>query len=312
MTRIVIVNAIGLPEKDCRMIRNILSLAGSKDQSYRLAVNSVEQADIVIINADDSMAMVCWNEYRQMVPDANVVLASATPLVESDYVSIKRPLIASQLHGILALGGQPKTQAPQQHKYEALKKSFLFRSLSPIPVSYTHLDVYKRQHYFKTSDPAHVARHLSWHIGQLGIDPSEGPELTEVVKAFRERAKTLKEMAENSAFLYCEFEAYEEKAASKNLTVAAEAPLQQLHEALAAVSEWQGESIHAAVSRVAEQSGLALGKVAQPLRVAVSGTAVSPTIDTTLELLGRCKTLARIKRALDYIKQRDSESLDLK
>ncbi|MBK8537129.1 MAG: cyclic nucleotide-binding domain-containing protein [Candidatus Competibacteraceae bacterium] len=132
MTRIVIVNAIGLPEKDCRMIRNILSLAGSKDQSYRLAVNSVEQADIVIINADDSMAMVCWNEYRQMVPDANVVLASATPLVESDYVSIKRPLIASQLHGILALGGQPKTQAPQQHKYEALKKSFLFRSLSPI------------------------------------------------------------------------------------------------------------------------------------------------------------------------------------
>ncbi|CDH43631.1 glutamate--tRNA ligase [Candidatus Contendibacter odensensis] len=168
------------------------------------------------------------------------------------------------------------------------------------------------QHYFKTSDPAHVARHLSWHIGQLGIDPSEGPELTEVVKAFRERAKTLKEMAENSAFLYCEFEAYEEKAASKNLTVAAEAPLQQLHEALAAVSEWQGESIHAAVSRVAEQSGLALGKVAQPLRVAVSGTAVSPPIDTTLELLGRCKTLARIKRALDYIQQRDSESLVLK
>ena len=168
------------------------------------------------------------------------------------------------------------------------------------------------QHYFKTSDPAHVARHLSWHIGQLGIDPSEGPELTEVVKAFRERAKTLKEMAENSAFLYCEFEAYEEKAASKNLTVAAEAPLQQLHEALAAVSEWQGESIHAAVSRVAEQSGLALGKVAQPLRVAVSGTAVSPPIDTTLELLGRRKTLARIKRALDYIQQRDSESLVLK
>jgi glutamyl-tRNA synthetase len=159
------------------------------------------------------------------------------------------------------------------------------------------------QHYFKTSDPAHVARHLSWHIGQLGIDPSEGPELTEVVKAFRERAKTLKEMAENAAFLYREFAAYEDKAASKNLNAAAEAPLQKLHQALAAVSEWQAEMIHAAVNQVAEANGLALGKVAQPLRVAVSGTSVSPPIDVTLELLGRQKTLARIERALAYIRQ---------
>ncbi len=134
MTRTVVLNAIGLMEKDCRMIRNILSLAGNKDQTYRLAVNSAELADIVIVNADDPAAMVSWNEYRQTVPDANVVLASAIPLFESDYASIKRPLIASQLHGILALGGQQKTPVPQQHKYEALKKSFLFRNLSPISV----------------------------------------------------------------------------------------------------------------------------------------------------------------------------------
>ncbi len=158
------------------------------------------------------------------------------------------------------------------------------------------------QHYFKTSDPAHVARHLSWHIGQLDIDPSAGPALTEVVKAFRERAKTLKEMAENAAFLYREFAAYEDKAAGKNLTAAAEMPLQKLHEALAAVSEWQADAIHAAVNQVAETTGLALGKVAQPLRVAVSGTSVSPPIDVTLELLGRQKTLARIDRALAYIR----------
>jgi glutamyl-tRNA synthetase len=73
---------------------------------------------------------------------------------------------------------------------------------------------------------------------------------------------------------------------------------------LAALPEWRAESIHAAVSRVAEEGGLALGKVAQPLRVAVSGTAVSPPIDITLALLGRRKTLGRIERALDYISQR--------
>ncbi len=157
------------------------------------------------------------------------------------------------------------------------------------------------QHYLKTSDPAHVARHLSWHVGQLGIDPSEGPALIEVVKAFRERAKTLKEMAENSAFLYREFADYDEKAASKNLTAAAETPLRGLRKMLATLPEWRAESIHAAVAQVAENSGLPLGKVAQPLRVAVSGTAVSPPIDLTLELLGRAKTLARIQRALEYL-----------
>jgi glutamyl-tRNA synthetase len=160
------------------------------------------------------------------------------------------------------------------------------------------------QHYLKTGDPAHVARHLSWHVGQLDIDPSEGPALTEVVKAFRERAKTLKEMAENSAFLYREFADYDEKAASKNLIAPAETPLRGLSEVLATLPEWRAASIHAAVARVAEKNGLPLGKVAQPLRVAVSGTAVSPPIDLTLELLGRPKTLARIQRALEYLQRR--------
>jgi len=160
------------------------------------------------------------------------------------------------------------------------------------------------QHYLKTGDPAHVARHLSWHVGQLDIDPSEGPALTEVVKAFRERAKTLKEMAENSAFLYREFADYDEKAASKNLIAPAETPLRGLSEVLATLPEWRAASIHAAVARVAEKNGLPLGKVAQPLRVAVSGTAVSPPIDLTLELLGRSKTLARIQRALEYLQRR--------
>ena len=168
--------------------------------------------------------------------------------------------------------------------------------------------IWLNKHYLKTLDPAHVARHLSWHIGQLGIDPSAGPALPEVVKAFAERSDTLQDMAQAARFLYREFEAYDAKAANKHLTAAAETPLRIVGEALAAVLEWRAESIHAAVNRVADESGLALGKVAQPLRVAVSGTAVSPPIDTTLELLGRRKTLARIERALDFIGRYASQS----
>ena len=161
--------------------------------------------------------------------------------------------------------------------------------------------IWLNKHYLKTLEPAHVARHLSWHIGQLGIDPSAGPALPEVVKAFAERSDTLKGMAQAASFLYHEFETYDAKAASKNLTAAAEIPLRAMGQALSALAEWRAESIHAMVNRVAEENGLALGKVAQPLRVAVCGTAVSPPIDITLELLGRRKTLARIERALDFI-----------
>ncbi len=163
--------------------------------------------------------------------------------------------------------------------------------------------IWLNKHYLKTLDPVHVARHLSWHIGQLGIDPSEGPHLTDVVSAFAERSDTLKDMARAAVFLYREFEHYDARAAGKNLTAAAGTPLRQLREALTVLPEWRAESIHEVVQRVAGERDLALGKVAQPLRVAVSGTAVSPPIDVTLELLGRAKTLARIERALRYIRQ---------
>jgi glutamyl-tRNA synthetase len=68
------------------------------------------------------------------------------------------------------------------------------------------------------------------------------------------------------------------------------------------VSIWDGEQLHQIVLNVAEAMDLKLGKVAQPLRVAVCGSGVSPAIDITLSLLGREKTLARIKRAIAYIK----------
>jgi glutamyl-tRNA synthetase len=159
------------------------------------------------------------------------------------------------------------------------------------------------QHYIKSSDPAHVAHHLSWHLGKLGIDPATGPDLVEVVKAQQERAKTLVEMAHNSVFFYRDFEAYDEKAAAKNLKPAVRDPLQDLRARLAE-AEWTPEAIHAEVVAVAERHELKLGKIAQPLRVAVSGGAVSPPIDVTVCLVGRERTLARVDRALRYIEAR--------
>lgn len=157
--------------------------------------------------------------------------------------------------------------------------------------------------YLMNSDPEHVARHLSWHIGNLGIDPAGGPALVEVVKAQRERCKTLVEMAVVSRYFYQEFDDYDEKAAGKNFKAGTDAVLKVLHDQFAALAEWKEELLHQLVMDTAEAMQLNLGKVAQPLRVAICGSAVSPAIDITLALLGREKTLARLQRAIEYIKK---------
>ncbi|RJQ46809.1 MAG: glutamate--tRNA ligase [Gammaproteobacteria bacterium] len=158
------------------------------------------------------------------------------------------------------------------------------------------------QHYIKTSAPAHVAHHLSWHMGRLGIDPAEGPELVEVVKALRERAKTLVEMAEASAIFYKDFNQYEESAV-KHLTAQAAPPFSALREGLAGLAAWEPAAIHQLIADTAVAHGLTLGKLAQPLRVAVTGKAASPPIDVTVHLLGREKTRQRITRALAHIEK---------
>lgn len=157
------------------------------------------------------------------------------------------------------------------------------------------------QHYIKESAPGRIAHHLGWHLGRLGIDPATGPDIIQVVELQRERAKTLEEMAEISAFFYRDFDDYEPDAARKHLRVEAREPLARAREALDAVTVWAPEPLHEALLGVAAALEIKLGKVAQPLRVAVCGRAASPGIDVTLALLGRAATLRRIDRALEWI-----------
>jgi len=157
------------------------------------------------------------------------------------------------------------------------------------------------QHYIKVSPPEHIAHHLSRHLGCLGIDPAEGPDLVAVVRVQQERAKTLVEMAEISTFFYRDFDTYDEAAARKHLTPASAVALRHLREVLAGQAGWTAEALHQAVADTAAALDVKMGKVAQPLRVAICGRAASPGIDVTLELVGREATLRRIDRALDHI-----------
>jgi len=154
-----------------------------------------------------------------------------------------------------------------------------------------------QQHMMRAS-PASLVPHLKSQLARLGLHSDNQALLEGVIVAQRERAKTMKEMAQNSRFFFTDNLEMDPKAVAKHLTPAAMPMLQQARERLGAVTEWSAATVHTALNDLATQLQAGLGKVAQPLRVAVAGTAVSPPIDATLALLGRDRTLARIDAAL--------------
>jgi glutamyl-tRNA synthetase len=157
------------------------------------------------------------------------------------------------------------------------------------------------QHYMKANDPARVAHLLGPHLGDLEIDPAEGPDPAEVVSAQRERARTLVELARISAFYYTDFERYDEKTAEKALKPQAVEPLRVARRQLESLASWERESIKGVLDSVVARLGIGFGKLGMPLRVAVTGGTPSPELDRTLELVGRDATLRRIDRALEHI-----------
>ncbi|GMR16701.1 MAG: glutamate--tRNA ligase [Gammaproteobacteria bacterium] len=160
------------------------------------------------------------------------------------------------------------------------------------------------QQYLKEEDASRIAQLLSVHLGNLGIDPSQGPKLEDVVVAQRERAQTLVELAEVSQFYYRDFEEFDEKMAMKQLRPVAAEVLQTAQVKLNALESWDIEPIHDVIHGVAEELGIKMGKVGTPLRVAVTGGAPSPSLDLTVYLIGKEACNRRIDKALEYIQNR--------
>jgi glutamyl-tRNA synthetase len=157
------------------------------------------------------------------------------------------------------------------------------------------------QQYLKSDDPDAVARHLQWHLQQFGYDLSRGPKPADLVVALRDRVQTLRDMAERAAVWYGPLTTYDEAAVAKHLTAAAAPALRDARERLAALTDWTVDSVSAALHATAEALGIGMGKVAQPMRVAITGTQVSPDISHTVYLAGQGEALARIEAALSRV-----------
>ncbi len=160
------------------------------------------------------------------------------------------------------------------------------------------------QHYLKTTNPEQLKEPFAEQLKNLGIDCHGGPSLEEVILLQRERVKTLSEMAERSAYFYRDVTGYDAAAAEKNLTPDVVDALQKVCDRLKTLSPWDKEAIHQVISSVAEESQLKLGKLAQPIRVAVTGNTISPPIDATVLLIGRERVINRLDRAVSFARNR--------
>jgi len=157
------------------------------------------------------------------------------------------------------------------------------------------------QQYLMHEDSSFVAKQLDWHMNHLGITLDSGPDLNSVVLAQRERSKTLHEMAEKSRYFYEDVTEIDEKLLTKhfkdNITPALISFKNQLND----LSTWESQAIHEVLLETAESFNLKLGKLAQPVRIAITGGTVSPPLDQTLTLLGKTRSIERLSNTLSKL-----------
>lgn len=164
------------------------------------------------------------------------------------------------------------------------------------------------RYYIKQASAKSLADRIGERLTYKGIAVEHGPAPVDVVEVLRERAQTLVEMAEKAEMFYTDYDAFDEKAAGKNLRPVIAGPMQAFRDRLEALEDWRVSSIHALVESIAEQFELKIGKIGQPVRVAVTGGGTSPSIGETIYLMGKQRALKGLNRALEYIEKRAAES----
>ncbi len=160
--------------------------------------------------------------------------------------------------------------------------------------------------YIKAAAPSQLVSLFKQQLAKRDISAPDDYPMEALVELLQPRSLTLAEMASNAEFFFKPLAGYDEKAANKNLKPAAIAPLQAVRAKFAAMSNWQAEPIHAAITEVVAELEVGFGKVALPTRIVTTGGTASPELDQTLALLGQTETLARIDAGIAYIEGLES------
>ncbi len=161
--------------------------------------------------------------------------------------------------------------------------------------------------HIKAMPPEKLAGLLIPFLEKLGIEVEEGPYLESVIKTLNARSKTLVEMAEKALFYFQDEIVYDEKAAGKVLKPIAVEPLKELMARFADMDTFTESLLEDVFRGVMAKTGLKLGKIAQPVRVALTGQTASPGIFEIIEIIGKNRVMARLEQAIEFIESKTQE-----
>ncbi len=145
-------------------------------------------------------------------------------------------------------------------------------------------------HYLREADDARLAALVAARIGENADEAL----LTQAMPVLKVRAKNLNEVVEGAGFLFAKRPLAISEKAAQLLEGDAAVILRKIHAGLAGENDWTSEALEATTKALAEELGLGLGKLAQPMRAALTGATTSPGIFDVLVLLGRDEALARL------------------
>jgi len=158
--------------------------------------------------------------------------------------------------------------------------------------------------HIKAMPPEKLIPHLMPFLKERGCDAGPGPFLESVITTLNARSRTLAEMADGAMFYYQDEISYDEKAAKKFLKPAALEPIKELIGQLEAIGTFTEENLEEAFKKVMETTGLKLGKIAQPVRVALTGKTASPGIFEIVEIIGKQRVISRLQDVARFIAEK--------
>ena len=312
---------LGRLEKPLDSIRDIIILRSDGTPIFHLAnvIDDVDQGVTHILRGNDHVE----NTYRHLfifralgrTPPRYghfpmIVNAKGKPYSKRDgdaYVGDFREkgYLPWCLFNFLALCGWSREDGVEMMSREEMIAAF---DLSRASSSAAQLNLEKlawmNGQYLMHMPPSELAPLVADELAKDGVDAgSLDPEwLGKLVALEQERLKTVKDFVANTRYFFADVVAFDPKAVDKVLRKKDGAGLKTLADlsgVLSALADWNAAAIERACLEYGEKTGVKLGDIAQPLRVAITGGTVSRGIWDTLELLGRTRTLARIAAARD-------------
>lgn len=161
--------------------------------------------------------------------------------------------------------------------------------------------IWLNKHYIKSLSSNYIANQLEWHINKNNINIEQGPCLEKLVKIFIGRSNTLRDMAESSKIFYSKLVQYNKDDITILNSKLANEVLLLAYNLFSEIKLWNSNNIKDMIRKIQLEKKLIMNDVAQPIRIAVAGQSVSPPIDSTLELIGKEKTLLRIQYCLSLL-----------